>query len=341
MEVPSILLNRILSEAAKRKVSDLHLTVGSLPMARIDDQLTPFSEADIITKEVLDKMIDNLLDDKEKELLKTNRSLETVKTLAGNFRFKLSVFFQKELPALSFHYVSGVIKGLAELNIPESFTKLVKKDFGLLIIAGSYGSGRTTTAAAFIEEINRTVSKNIVTIENPIEYLFVSKKSIVTQRQIGVDVNSFVAGLSFCLREDVDLVYINGIKSEQVMTEAMPLIMKLAAGNCLVILELDSDNSVRIVEKLISYLQQNTTAEAARHDVADILLGAIVQKLVAKKGGGLVLASEILINNSAVKSLIREGKIYQIENIIQTSRQEGMISMEKALTDLANQGVIN
>lgn len=341
MEVPSILLNRILSEAAKKKVSDLHLTVGSLPMARIDDQLVPFNEAEIITKELLDKVIDNLLDDKEKELLKVNKSVETVKTLAGNFRFKVNVFFQKELPVMSFHYVAGVIRILGELNIPESFSTLIKKESGLLVIAGSYGSGRTTTAAAFIEETNRTMNKNIVTIENPIEYLFVSKKSIVTQRQVGVDVNSVIEGLNFCLREDVDLVYVNGIKSEKAIIEAMPLIIKLAAGNCLVILELDLDSSTRAVEKLISYLQRDTTAEAARHDVADILLGVIIQKLVAKRGGGLVLANEVLINNSAVKSLIREGKIYQIENIIQTSRQEGMISMEKSLAGLADRGVIN
>ena len=341
MEIPSILLNRILSEAAKRKVSDLHLTVGSLPMARIDNQLAPFTESEILTKEILDKIIDSLLNDKEKELLKLNKSVATVKTMAGNFRFKINIFFQKELPAISFHYVSSIMKNLNELNIPESFAELIKKNSGLLIIAGAYGSGRTTTIAAFIEEVNKTINKNIVTIENPIEYLFVSKKSIITQRQVEVDVNSIVDGLKFCLDEDVDLVYVNGIKSEETITDAMPLIIKLAAGNCLVLLELNSDSSVRTIEKLISYLQKNTTVEAARHDIADILLGVIIQKLVTKKGGGLVLASEVLLNNSAVKSLIREGKNYQIENIIQTSRQEGMIHMTKSLSDLTDKGVIN
>ncbi len=340
MEVPSILLNRILSEAAKKKVSSLHLMVGSLPMARIDNQLTPFAGTEIITKEILAKIIDNLLDDKEKESLKLNKSIETVKTVAGNFRFKVNIFFQKEMPAISFHYISESIKNLDELGVPKSFIELVKKDSGLLIIAGVYGSGRTTTAAAFIEEINKSTNKNIATIENPIEYLFVGKKSIITQRQVGMDVNSVVEGLSFCLREDVDLVYINGIKKEEIIVEAMPLIVELAAGNCLVFLELNSDSSVRTVEKLISCLQKKTV-EAARYDIADILLGVIIQKLITKKGGGSVLASEILINNSAVKSLIREGKTAQIENIIQTSRQEGMISMEKALADLADSGIIN
>lgn len=340
MEVPSILLNRILSEAAKKQATDLHLTVGSSPILRVDGQLITMTKEEIITSEILNKIIESFVNQDEMIKLKQDKEIILAKTLANNFRFRINIFYQKDLPALSFHYISGVIKSLDELNIPPVLNNFLTLNSGLLIIAGPYGSGKTTTASSFIEEVNKAHSKRIITIENPIEALFISKKSIILQRQIGRDVKTVAQALDHCLAEDVDLVYVSEIKDEQEFILALPVILELSAGNCLVILEINADRSIRALEKILGALEKKLSIEAARYNLADILLAVIAQRLLPHRGGGLILAAEVLLNNSAVKSLIREGKIYQLESIMQTSRKEGMISLDKAFDNLIEAGEI-
>ncbi len=340
MEVPSIFLNRLLTEAAKRGASDLHLTVGSQPMVRVDNQLESLTAEEIITSELGGKIIEQLVEQEELVRLKKEKGIVFVKNLAGNFRFRINIFYQKDLPALSFHYIPGAIKTLADLKLPNVFNNFLKANSGLLIIAGPFGSGKTTTIAGLIEEINMQQSKHIITLENPIEFLFIPKKSIIEQRQVGRDVKSISDGLKYCLEQDVDLVYANEINNTADFADALPLILELAAGNCLVILEINADTSIRVLEKIINSLEKKMPLEAARYNLADNLIGIVAQKLLAKRGGGLAVAAEVLLNNSAVKSLIREGKIYQLENIMQTSRQEGMINLDRAITDLVNAGEV-
>ncbi|MBU0880123.1 MAG: ATPase, T2SS/T4P/T4SS family [Patescibacteria group bacterium] len=340
MEIPSIFLNRILTEAAKNNTSDLHLVVGSLPMARIGDQLAILDGEDIITSELLNRIVEIILSQDEIVKLKENREIVLVKELANNFRFRISIFYQKNLLAITFHYIPIIIKTMADLMLPSIINDFIKTKFGLLIVAGSHSSGRTTTIASVIEEINKRESKNIVTLEDPIEFLFTNKKSLITQRQIGYDVKTFSQGLNYCLKEDVDLIYISEIDEEEEFILAMPLILELSAGNCMVILEFNGNNSTKIVEKILGAVGKNTSIEAARHSLTDVLFGVVIQKLVPQIGGGLVLATEVLLNNSAVKSLIREGRFYQIESIMQTSRSEGMVSLKKSLEQLLASGKI-
>jgi len=336
MEIPSIFLNRILSEVARRGASDLHLSVGSIPMFRINNELAVMEGEEIITIDAVEKIISSMLSPEEVEKLKIEREITAVRVFAGSFRFRLGIFYQKDLPTLSFHYIPGAIKTLNELNIPKVFYDFMKLKCGLVIVAGSYSSGKTTTIASFIEEINRNESKYIITIEDPIEYLFVNKKSIIEQRQVGRDVRSVASGIGYCLNEDVDLVYISEIKRE--FSSAIPLILELAAGNCLVVMEINADSSVRAIEKILGSIDINLPEESIRYSIADILVGVVTQKLLPKRGGGSALASEIVLMNHAIKSLIREGKIYQIESSVQTFRKEGMISMEKAVEELNKSG---
>lgn len=338
MEIPSIFLNRILSEVAKRNASDLHLSVGSLPMIRVNNELVVMEGEKIVTGEIIDKIISSIINDAEAEKLKEEREAILVREFAGNFRFRINIFYQKDMPTLSFHYIPSGLKTLDDLQAPKILYDFLKLNSGLIIIAGSYHSGKSVTAAAFIEEINRTSSKYIITIEDPVEYLFVNKKSIIEQRQVGRDVKSITDGIDYCLSEDVDLVYIDEIKKE--FSSAMPLILELAAGNCLVVMEMNADSSVRVIEKILGSMEAKMPIEAVRYSLADVLVAVVAQKLVPRHGGGTVLAAEVLLLNSAVKSLIREGKIYQIENAIQTFRKEGMISMDKALEKLAAKGEV-
>lgn len=339
MEVPSIFLNRILSEMAQKNGSDLHLAVGSPPLVRINGQFIPLSGQEMITAEIINKITETFLDPDEIAKLKEAKGLILVKNIS-NFRFRINAFYQKGLLALSFHYIPGVIKNFSELGLPEVFGNFLRAASGLVIIAGAYNSGKTTTAAALIEELNKTKALNIITIEDPIEYLFISKTSLVTQRQLGADVNTLAEALAYCLSEDVDVVYLNEIKDERTFNSALSKIFELASGNCLVILEINADGSVRVLEKILAGLGLNLPLEAARYNLADILVGVLTQKLVKRRGGGLILANEILLNNAAVKSLIREGKIYQLESVIQTSRKEGMISLDRSLNNLIEAGEV-
>ena len=339
MEVPSIFLNRILSEMVQKNGSDLHLAIGSPPLIRIGGQFIPLTGQEMITGEIINKITETFLSPDEIVRLKETKGIILVKNIS-NFRFRINVFYQKGLLALSFHYIPGVIKSFDDLGLPEVCGNFLKVSSGLVIIAGAYNSGKTTTAAALIEELNKTKALNIVTIEDPIEYLFISKTSLVIQRQIGTDVNTVAEALDYCLSEDVDAVYINEVKDNQVFNSAMPKIFELASGNCLVILEINAASSKRVLEKVLAGLVLNLPLEAARYNLADILIGVLTQKLVKRRGGGLVLANEILLNNAAVKSLIREGKIYQLESVIQTSRKEGMISLDKSLNNLIESGEV-
>jgi len=338
MEVPSIFLNRILAESAKRNAMSLHLAVGSQPTVRVAGELMPIEGEDIVSADLAMKLIGSLLSEEENKKLTEEKELIIVKELSSGFNFRINIFFQKNLPSLSFFYIPKNIKSLSEMKLPKILNNLTKLNSGLFIVAGPFHSGKTTTAAALIEEFNKTNKKNIITLEDPIEYLFVSKKSIISQRQLGRDVKSIVQGLEYCLEEDADLIYIGEIKKD--FDSAAPLILELAAGNSLVILEINADSSIRAIEKILNSLEKKVSMEAARYSLADNLLGVMAQRLLPHRGGGMVMAAEILLASGAVKSLIREGKIYQLDSVIQTSRKEGMISMEKSLEELIKDGEI-
>jgi twitching motility protein PilT len=339
MEVPSIFLNRLLSEVAKKNASDLHLSVGSLPMLRIDGELLIVEGEGIVTVELLNKIIDALLSQSEYVYLEQNREMIIVKNIAGNFRFKINILYQKNLPTINFHYISGVARNFDDLRLPPALKETVKHNSGLIIIAGPYGSGKTTTAVSMIEEINKTERKYIITIEDPVEFMFVSKKSIIEQRQVGRDVKSIAEGLEYSLNEDCDTVYVSKLQNN--LEDVLPLVLELASGNSLVILEMNASSAIRALEKIYDCLEKITSLEAARHSLSDVLLAAIAQRLTPKRGGGLVAVVEVLLANAAAKSLIRDGKISQLESIMQTSRQDGMVTMAKALDDLISANIIS
>ncbi|PIR13809.1 hypothetical protein COV49_00980 [Candidatus Falkowbacteria bacterium CG11_big_fil_rev_8_21_14_0_20_39_10] len=338
MEVPSIFLNKILSDSAKKGASSLHLSVGSAPMARIKGKITLMEEEGIMQTDTINQIINSFLEKGELAELEKNRELTTVKVFGSSFRFRVNIFYQKGMPSLSFNYVTGVIRSLNDYKFPQQFKELINFDSGLLIVAGSNDSGKTSTAAALIEEVNKNKKRYIITLEKPIEYLFVNKKSIIEQRQVDKDALSYSLGIEHCLEEDVDLVYIDEVKKE--FKDIILGVLELAAGNSLVILEMNADNSIWVIEKIINMASTKISAEAVRYSLADVLIGIVVQKLIPSVGGGLALAFETLVSNSATKSLIREGRIYQLESIIQTSRGEGMVSMKKSVDDLIRSGEV-
>lgn len=338
MEVPSILLNRLLAETAKRGAASLHLTVGSAPALRLAGVLTPMEKEVIVTAEFLTKIIGSFLTAEETNRLAAEREVTLIKIFGSSFRFRVNIFYQKKMLSASFFYIPQQIKNLKDYKLPALLTDALASVSGLLVIAGPKAGGKTTLIASILEEINQTASKRVITIERPIEYAFISKKSIIEQRQVGIDVRSFADAIGYCLEEDVQVVMISEIKTD--FDLAMPSILELAAGNALVILEINAANSIRALEKIMNAAKANLPEEAACYSLADALVGVVVIELLPQRGGGLTPVMEVLLVNSAVKSLIREGKIYQLESVIQTSRKEGMISLEKAIEELSAAGEI-
>jgi twitching motility protein PilT len=184
-----------------------------------------------------------------------------------------------------------------------------------------------------------TGRKYIATIEDPIEKIFVNKKCLINQRQVGRDVNNFFDGLRHCLEEDIDVVYVDEIRVDFEL--ALPYILELASGNTLVILEVNAESSIRALEKILNVSCRNLSNESVHFMMADVLFGVVAQRLIPNRENGLSLAVEVLLPSFAVKSLIREGNIYQLENIIQNSSEEGMVSMEKSLRDLVMSGQVD
>lgn len=339
MESISFFLSKILTEMAKKGAVSMHLTAGSLPTMRIDSHFVMMEGEDIVTIETLEQIIGSYLDDKEREMLEKEREIIVVKNIVQNYRFKVNIFYQKKLPSISFYYIPNETRNLSQINIPEIFIKnFMKAKSGLLVIAGPFCSGKSTTSAALIEELNSSQDKRIITLEKPIEHLFVSRKCIIEQRQIGLDVNTAAEGLEYCLQEDVDLVYLS--ENREVLEGALPLVVEIASGNAIVILEINAQNTFSAIEKLLNFLEKKHSREACRYMLADVLFGIVVQKLLPTRGSGMVMAPEIVLANSAIRSLVRENKLFQLESVIQTSRKEGMINMQKSIEDLVLRGEV-
>ncbi len=338
MEVVSIFLNRILLAGKKKRVASLHLSADCVPVVRVQNELLELEGEASVENDLLMGIIKSILLEDELAILGEKKEITIAKNLAGELRFRINIFKQKASYSISFYYIPKKIKTVKEINLPEIISRIVDQKAGLLVVAGPYGSGKTATCSALLEEINTKNGGHIVTIEEPIENIFVRKKSLIEQRQVGRDVRTAEDALNYCLSDDVDLVYVGEFR--QHFELAFPLIAELSSGNSFVLLELNAPSSVQVIEKLVNALESKYNEEAARFMLADILSAIVIQKSFPKKPVGKVIAYEVMINNSAIQSLIREGKYFQIDNIIQTSRKEGMISIKKSIDSLLASGEI-
>lgn len=330
----NIFIDKLLTTAAKRQASNVHLSVGAYPTLRIDDELVELTDEQIITAEFMNSIAVAWLSEEQKKDLDETRSLIFTTVIAKKFRVKVNFFFQKGFLSASLRIVPVKIPPLINLGLPKSVLNLIKSQAGLLIVAGPYGSGRTTTMASIVEEINKTRKENIITIEKPIEYLFTSQNSLIEQREVGKDTNSFTNALRYAQQSDVDVVAL-----EIVDEEPVPLILQFASSGRLAIANMATTSVIQTIEHIFSAFEPEDK-QRAQLLLSESLLAIVVQKLLPRKGGGLVLASEVLIATDAVKSLIREGRVQQITTILQSSRAEGMQSMDQSLIQLVRQDEI-
>jgi len=325
---------KYLDFAISKQASDVHISVGIPAMVRIDGKLNAIPEAPILTPDQVVEIITAFVPE---ELMITLKQRREVDFSFGyqSMRFRSNVYYQKGYLSASLRLLPKEIPTFQSLGLPPILEKFTEHNQGFVILTGPTGSGKSTTLAAIIDKINTEKRKHIVTIEDPIEYVFDHKKSIISQREIGSDTNSYARALRSALREDLDVVLIGEMRDLETIEAALTL----AETGHLVFATLHTNSAAQTADRIVNVFPQHSQQQIASQ-LASVLLGVVSQRLVPKVNGGRVLAAEIMIADQAVKSLIRDGKNFQIPNVIQTSAAEGMISLDKVLAEYVSRGDI-
>lgn len=328
-------MKKLLRLVAQQNASDLHLVVGRHPTIRQDGRLYPLTQESILTPEDTEALSYVLLSEENKKKFIEDGQIDFSYNFENKARFRVNIFFQQGNVSVAMRLVVGEIRTLEELNIPPVLYEFTHKSQGLLLITGPVGHGKSTTLAALIDFINKNSDKHIITIEDPIEYVYEQDRCIINQREVGRDTKSFADGLRSVFREDANVVLIGELRDLDTISTAMTA----AETGHLIMATLHTNDSSQTIDRIIDVFPSHQQNQI-RSQLASVLLGVISQRLLPRVGGGRVPALEIMINNHAVENLIRENKSYQIDSVIETSLREGMITLDKSLADLIQRGLI-
>lgn len=326
----------LLEEVVKKNASDLHLTVGSNPVLRIDGSIVPMTQFPVLTENDIEQLVFSVVDDVQKDILLKDKEVDFSFSFGDIARFRANAYHQKGNVGLALRLIPAEIKSIEELGLPQILNNFTDIPRGLVLVTGPTGSGKSTTLAAMIDRINSNKSLHIITIEDPIEYTHAHKKSIIEQREVHYDTRSFSAALRSALREDPDVVLIGEMRDLETISAAITI----AETGHLVLATLHTNNAAQSIDRMIDvfppYQQQQVKVQ-----LSNILQGVVSQRLIPAIGGGRVAVSEIMVSTPAVKNIIREGKTHQLDAVIQTSADQGMISMDKALVATVRAGNIS
>ena len=327
-------MKELLDLAIEKGASDLHVTVGVPPALRIDGKLLPITDKGVVTPETAERLLMSIMNAEQVERLQQRRELDFSFGYQKT-RFRTNAFYQKVNISAALRLIPVLIKSLEELGVPPILERFTEPSQGFVIITGPTGHGKSTTLAALIESINQKRADHIITIEDPIEYVFEHKKSIIVQREVGSDTNSFARALRSALREDPNAILVGEMRDLETIEAALTL----AETGHLVFTTLHTNSAAQTVDRMIDVFPPHQQQQV-RMQLANVLLGVVSQRLLPRAQGGRVLATEIMVANSAVRNTIREGKTHQLPNIIQTSASEGMIALDKVLAELVSRGEI-
>lgn len=328
-------IKELLQTAVKKEASDLHLVVGLPPILRVDGELEEIEKEKAISKKEMEQAIFSLISEKQKDELEEKRDLDLSYEIL-NSRFRVNLFYERDNLGLVARIISDKMPTLEDLEIPFVVRELLNLKQGLILVTGPTGCGKSTTLAAMINYINTNHRCNIITLEDPIEYIFQPEKSIIMQRQLGSDMMNFASGLKHALRQDPNVIMVGEMRD----LETIATTITLAETGHLVLATLHTYSAAQTIDRIIDAFpphQQNQV----RMQLSMTLASVISQRLLPKVDGGRVAAREILINNSAVSNLIRENKVAQIKTVLETNARDGMISMDQDLKRLYKEKLIN
>lgn len=330
-------LDTLIVATARQGASDLHLAVGRRPTIRLDGTLIPLQQEPIITPEVAEGLVRALLTEEQFERFSKEKELDFSFTHDGdNARFRANVFYQRGYMAAALRLITPNIRTIEQLGLPPLLHDFAKISQGFVLFVGPAGHGKSTTLAAILDEINHTRDEHIITVEDPIEYQFVQDRCIISQREVGNDTADFHAGLRSILRQDPDVIMIGEMRdAESIMTA-----MTAAETGHLVFATLHTNSASQTIDRIIDTFPANQQSQAISQ-LAATLVAVVSQRLVPRVNGGRVPVLEIMIVNSAIRNLIRERKSYQIDVVIETNLQEGMMTLNRSLATLVKQKEIS
>ena len=329
-------IDELLEIVVQRNASDLHLTSGSEPAIRVNGKLERLEGFSPLLPEQLRQLLYVITSTEQQKELEVKRQIDLSYPLPGVARFRVNIFHQRQSIAGAFRLVPSTIKTLAELGLPNSLYELAAKPRGLVIVTGPTGSGKSTTLAAMVDEINKTRSDHIVTIEDPIEFLHHHKKCVVNQREIGTDATSFGDALRAALRQDPDVILLGEMRDLETIATALTA----AETGHLVFATVHTQDAPSAVDRVIDVFPAAQQGQI-RVQVASTLQGIVTQNLLPTADGrSRVPACEILIPDDGIRNLIRQGKIEQVYSVMQTGSGKGMQTMEQSLVDLVIRGLV-
>ena len=326
---------QLLEKVIALNASDLHVSVGARPHVRINTVLKPLDEYPIIVADDVEFLMSQLLDTRQRELLDVNKELDFSVALGDKARFRVNAFFQRGYPSISLRYITMNIPTFEDLHLPPIIGKVCDLRQGLVIVVGPAGQGKSTTIASMVEYINKTRAEHIITIEDPIEYVFVNKLSLVEQREMFLDSHSWDVALKSVLRQDPNIVFIGEMRDADTIRSAM----QIAETGHLVFTTLHTNSASQTIDRIISSFEAEKQNEI-KSQLSQVVEVIISQRLLPSVKIGSIPALEIMVKNDAIANLIREGKAHMIENVINTSAQYGMISIDKSMANLVKTGLI-
>ena len=329
-------IKSLLRLAAQQGASDLHLTVARYPTLRIDGKLVPVTQESILTPDATQEICDIVLGEEKKKIFIEEGQVDFSYNFEDKIRFRVNAFLQQGYASIAFRLIPQTVKTLKDLGMPEAIEDFTRVSQGLVLVVGPAGHGKSTTLAALVNGINQTQEKHIITIEDPIEYVYEQDRCIIDQREVHQDAKSFKSALKAVFRQDANVVLIGEMRDFDTISTALTA----AETGHLIFATLHTNDSSQTIDRIIDVFpayQQNQI----RSQLANALLAVVSQRLIPRIDGGRVPAVEILIKNHAVENLIRESRIYQMDNVIETSLDQGMITLDRSLSDLVKKGIVS
>jgi twitching motility protein PilT len=329
-------IDDLLAHVVEKRASDLHVTVGSPPVIRRHGHLERLDGYDRLRSEDTQRLLYRVMSTDQQKIFETKRQLDLSYSIPGLARFRVNIYYQRESVGAAFRMIPTELKTLEDLGMPPSLHDFASKPRGLVLVTGPTGSGKSTTLAAIVDEINRTRRDHIMTIEDPIEFLHRHKSCVVNQREIGPDAISFAEALRGALRQDPDVILLGEMRDLETISTALTA----AETGHLVFATLHTQDAPSTVDRLIDAFPAAQQGQV-RVQVAATLQGIVTQTLLpTADGAGRVPATEILFPDDAVRNLIRQAKVEQIYSIMQTSTKRGMQTLEQSLADLVKKGIV-
>lgn len=317
------------------KGSDIHLSVGAHPVVRVTGALVPLIKKPVLTAEDVYGFCDVLIEGSRRETFSKSSEVDFSYAARDGVRFRGNAYHQQGTPSIALRHIPNEIRNLDQLNLPPILKTFIERPQGFFLCVGPVGQGKSTTLAAMIQLINQSRADHIVTIEDPIEYVYTPDQSLIEQREVGTDTTDFASGLTAVFRQDIDVILVGEMRNPETIATAVTA----AETGHLVFSTLHTNNAAQTIDRIIDSFPAGQQ-DQIRVQLAGSLMGIFSQRLVPRISGGLVPTYELLINNSAVSNLIRERRTHEIQTVVETGLEHGMIDMNRSLVDLVKKGEI-